>query len=58
MSRSNRDEKVNEAARREAREGGYEYRPTSKKMSDEAERLERGFAMLTEDSDGIDIDAD
>lgn len=34
--------------RRETREHGYERRPVTKAQSDEAERLERGFALMND----------
>lgn len=46
-----RDWKARAQARREARLMGFEHRPTTADKSDEAERLERGFAMMEEHED-------
>lgn len=47
----NRDERARRAARREARENGYEYRPTTAATQREAERLRQGFALLSQAGD-------
>lgn len=53
-----RDDKVRREARREARRYGYEYRPTTARQAEEAERLNRGLAMLEEHEDEGDGDED
>lgn len=56
--RASPDELAAIAARREARANGYEFRPTNKAQQDEAERLNRGLAMVeSEDSNEEDVDA-
>lgn len=47
--RASADELAMIEARREARMGGMEFRPTTAKKVEEAERLNRGLSMLEED---------
>jgi hypothetical protein len=39
---------IDAQVRREARQQGFERRPSTASQSDEAERLERGFALLND----------
>lgn len=48
--RASADELAAIKARREARAGGYEYRPTTAAKQDEAERLNAGLSMMEDDA--------
>lgn len=55
--RATADELAAIQARREARERGFEYRPTTAKQQDEAARMNAGFAMM-EEANGEDDSED